>query len=656
VLLFDLAPSSLCLLSFRQFNTHAAYERTEPMERPRLERLAEAYELLWDECRLEAYLHRYPPVVSASEEREAIPDTGDENESSTDSDLSSTPSVIEETASKENGTTQGDDVEDSNSDEDWLASWTAAEMALFFPSLARRSRWFPDLIAQDLGFSKSPSQVDHLLTLLKRQSEQKKKSTQAKLEQDAYAPSISDRRSRRIARLPGAHEVSKEWIDLEETLATRLRKWQDIEDVECDAPEEVGQSEQPADIEAQQQRNEIDDEDKEKTDICIVRWDTQVTNALLFLRHSPECSPDTNAANFLYNVPLSAWSGESELELYCFSASLAVELFANKGLTRRKALSAYKSFSRVHPTPNTQLRKQNKSKTKTLAWRVLLRGVELGILAWVHLGGARADSLPEGCLPESANRKIKSTQVKQAVFDRAEKHHLVWLDTIKGDSRSKAAAEVLQAARDSATQRLIKSLQWDEALAINQSLTSMNLGNADPVVTAEGSQPPSASPMAVEKEKTTSVNYSFDDVDLSSYSYAERNKIRARFRARVARFGREAALAMPIEAQKVGRKRKGEELDSNATTAKKKARRENIQPQANVREDEGDADDEAGGDEEMEEVVASESPNRLLLASVKLPRFEQIGVSLETVILLLSQPTRDALKLFNVKAMKQIDQ
>lgn len=48
-------------------------------------------------------------------------------------------------------------------------TWTDAEKLAFFGSLARRSRWQPDLIAQDIGSGKTQSQVVQYIQALERE-------------------------------------------------------------------------------------------------------------------------------------------------------------------------------------------------------------------------------------------------------------------------------------------------------------------------------------------------------------------------------------------------------------------------------------------------------------------------------------------------------
>jgi hypothetical protein len=83
------------------------------------------------------------------------------------------------------------------------AYWTSNDKATFFASVARHSRWRPDLISEDLGGEKSTADVCSYINLLEQAS--------------AHNPT-----ERGVESQPAAHEVSMEWIAIEEELAGQI--------------------------------------------------------------------------------------------------------------------------------------------------------------------------------------------------------------------------------------------------------------------------------------------------------------------------------------------------------------------------------------------------------------------------------------------------
>lgn len=87
------------------------------------------------------------------------------------------------------------------------AVWNPAELACFFPSVSRHSRWRPDLIAKDCG--KTSAEVQWLIQLLERRTPQRRK----------HGERLS---LHRYGTAPAAFQVSEEWIAHEEKLAAEL--------------------------------------------------------------------------------------------------------------------------------------------------------------------------------------------------------------------------------------------------------------------------------------------------------------------------------------------------------------------------------------------------------------------------------------------------
>ncbi|KIJ49533.1 hypothetical protein M422DRAFT_119848, partial [Sphaerobolus stellatus SS14] len=77
------------------------------------------------------------------------------------------------------------------------AYWTASQKVTFYKSLARHSRWRPDLIAQDLGGEKTVADVCSYIELLEQSSKQHPKLGAGPM-------------------TPPAHFVSDKWVTWEE--------------------------------------------------------------------------------------------------------------------------------------------------------------------------------------------------------------------------------------------------------------------------------------------------------------------------------------------------------------------------------------------------------------------------------------------------------
>ena len=93
------------------------------------------------------------------------------------------------------------------------AYWSHAEKASFFKSLARHSRWKPDLIAEDIGGSKNVADICSYISLLEQ------------------ASGREPRKRRKRDTYPIAYDVSEEWITMENEAADELcgkdAEWQE---------------------------------------------------------------------------------------------------------------------------------------------------------------------------------------------------------------------------------------------------------------------------------------------------------------------------------------------------------------------------------------------------------------------------------------------
>ena len=91
--------------------------------------------------------------------------------------------------------------------------WSSVEKAVFFASLARHSRWNPNSIAEDIGGGKTTADVCSYIELLEQAS--------------AHNP----RKGCKRVAYPIAHEISEEWITVEnnvsEELSAKEPEWQE---------------------------------------------------------------------------------------------------------------------------------------------------------------------------------------------------------------------------------------------------------------------------------------------------------------------------------------------------------------------------------------------------------------------------------------------
>ena len=512
-------------------------------------RLAEAYETLYDECRLQTYLDHHPSEVDSNEEELDNAGQGNDEEQEEEqqqeadgaisaTDAEDSEEEVAEGSSRISPSDNGnDDLDKSEESKDLFEEgWTRSEVSTFFTSLGRRSRLFPDLISRDLKHSKSTSQVAHLLALLKQKAcsgEESSKGLTLKGTTQASSKTLGKRR--RIEKMKAAHEVSDDWLAFEEKMAGRLRVWQQAEDMEDFT------TATPA---------------RDSKDGCVT-WDEQVLNVLLFLRHHPLISPDANAANTTCDVPLSVLSSQdaAEQRIFSFAAKIVPSLL---GLKER----SYLMFAKVHPVPST--RRKNSTNTEavkedleSLAAKVLFRGAELGIIAWVEVDGfGSGEELPQA-------RLLKNSKSWPSSLPEG---RLVWLDTVINHRDSKAASVMLDHVREAAAHRILNNLRWSEARTLAEYF-----GNAgseevnDETSTTTATNPiQSPSQLLQDVERLTRAGSEYKgwvdgylaQANYSSLTYPERNRLRSRVHRRIQLFGIEKALAMPLEAQTAGRKRK----------------------------------------------------------------------------------------------------
>lgn len=574
-------------------------------------RLAEAYELLWEECQLEAYLRHHPTdedqVNADAEHSEDAHESGirseeDSNDEESDNDdegsvpivdsseLASSNACAHETRNEPIGEDQGEE------------GWTEAELSIFFTSLARRSGLFPDLISQDMDYVKSTSQIAQLLSRFK--SESRRQDLQKSMNDEKSQATRVSRKIRAIKMMRGAHEVSDEWLAFEEQMAAKLSAWQVTEDAETDQAGHLG----PEDGVGETSKEPANDDGQAD----VVDWDTQVLNTLLYLRHHPATSPDLNEANCFLSEGPSSMQEEPKSQLFYFHASIVPSLFNSKDQS-----TSYRSFARCHPVPSIKSRNLERTKQQqqhfqqAMTTEILYRGVELGILARIGLSQSDDES-----------------EARAKILDRGGVGgNLIWLDTIPHQARRADAARQLRVAREAAAQRLMNTLRWKEARAVGILLRSEDRKDEQSI---------GRKSRAFSMDEKEQIQAYISQCEKPPSSYAERNRLISRIKGRIKRYGIQAALEMPLEAQAVGRKRKSDEEDSSASSKKVRMDEDSVSQGISAE----------GEDEHFDEVPLKRD----------LIRFRQAGVTITMIQALLSQPARTGLDLFDVSSLLHIIQ
>lgn len=438
----------------------------------------EAYEALLEQAELEAYFRHHLAPSSAckagsaednadedtdvdrlseaergsEDDKDGGSDTDDDDDELSDQDWDQedeeeeggrkeTRTRASQQASSEESEDLGEDDEDGSSDGKHAGShsysrqsepletqhgWSDTELDLFFTSLARHSRLRPDLIAADLSDHKTPSQVAHLI----HRFEQEKGAAESR-------ETLSKRKRRPQKRTcPAAFEMSSSWIAYEERIATHLRVWQDAQDAEA------------FDLGLDPARSNTD-------------WDSQVCTILLFLRHTPVLNPDMHEPNVCLLLP-----SKVKLDVFAFSAEQAIEVLVGKrkAITNRSSLNI---FAIDHPVPRLAMR-HGDSVYDLLAWRVLYRSIELGLLACIEIkAGARTQTA------ELVSAQGMESTERMSVFHRNPGQMLVWREVLPSNTTQDQSNNDIQAAtrigatRSEATQRLVNTMKLRELKGVS---------------------------------------------------------------------------------------------------------------------------------------------------------------------------------------------
>lgn len=418
------------------------------------------------------------------------------------------------------------------------SSWSSIELDYFFKALARHSRHRPDLIAEDMNDTKSTSQIVHLISTLE--------SAASKNVVEGFGigiegkASLQSRKARRIATMDQAVEMSDAWVGFETKVATVL--W---EDEHKELPEAVDHI----------------DENISST----VSWDDQVCYALLFLR-SNIVNPDFKCTSLFHLNNLS----ERKINVRVFRSLFGVELLNESkkrtGQGRNVQFHSYEAFSRDHPVPYRKARRGT-AKDELIPWRILYRGVELGILKWIREEGEGSASFDN----HHASPDHFPSESRLAEFEKRDgwlcfTEQFIKIDRTHFPSRLYeeilVASAMINAVRDKAKNHLLNSLEPKELEELNTELQNfLDFSKVEPSKAANLHR----SRHGEEVDMVHNTNAEDNDIrtaplykgfDLSHLSTLERRRARSRINRRIQTHGLEAARSMPLEASHRGKKRK----------------------------------------------------------------------------------------------------
>lgn len=345
------------------------------------ENVIQAYETILEQSKLEAYFRHHLAPNSTEEEGESS-ETGSSN------------------------------TEDEGEDPNELAdgtSWSNIELNLFFISLERRSRLRCDLIAEDMGGCKSISQIAHLIYLFEQQ----------KHEQKAERNGL-----RRIENTPIAIEVSKEWSEVEQAIASHLQAWE----------------------ETKLQKFNITAESE-----CD--WDTQVLHSILFLRHSYHLDPKKNAPNLIIE---QSSSSTEENKIFSFATSDVVEMLHDTRLAKKIDSLAFRTFAKDHCVPIIDSLNSDQK-----AWEIILRSIQLGF--FVPINARRGKKKTHGQFRASLDKQIDVVSgLTLESLQESPEQRLIWWDSLPNNDNFETLTRRLDDTRESALHQLLRSLRKRE--------------------------------------------------------------------------------------------------------------------------------------------------------------------------------------------------
>lgn len=352
------------------------------------------YESILEQSKLEAYLRYHLAPTKDKEEEEG------------------------ESREANSGNAEAE-AEDAIESEDG-ASWSANELDLFFISLERHGRVRCDLIAEDLGGCKSISQIAHLIHLFEQEKDNQEKH-KAKMNF-----------IRRMKDTPIAIEVSKEWEQIEETIASKLQHWEEIKH------QKLGDGKSAPNVDCD--------------------WDMQVMYSILFLRHSSHLDPLQNAANLVVEQASSSLTEESSI--FSFTISDVVDILHDSRLANKLDTRAFWSFAKDHCVPNIESDK--------IAWQIILRSIQLEYLVPINATGEKmkVHDQDRASLDEESDFVSEMTV---ELIQESPKQRLVWWDSLSNTKDVEALTKRLDDTRELALHQLLRSLkrrEWRQVMAM----------------------------------------------------------------------------------------------------------------------------------------------------------------------------------------------
>lgn len=427
--------------------------------------------------------------------------------------------------------------------------WTEAEQSAFFPSLARHSRLRPDLISDDLDGTKTAVQVSHYISLLKAASHRL-------IQSDQYRQSGA----RRIRALPSAKEVPAHWTALEEEAARQLTVQESLIR-QSPVPEKVIQD--SVQISGSSHGGPVP-------------WDSQVLNALLFLRQqaSKAGQPGISA-----HIELKQ-RGTLASSVSVFRLEDLLYKMVSRTRTAKKAKgegnAAWLRYSQTHPVPplpkpkrlggaqrskilpsgNKEADGRNKERAAAeeaeeiesahggAAYRLILRAIELGFLLRATPVANSTKKKNDNSMPRfyvhlarvgtgtrhKRHRDVHSDTPAPLPRKLLRETQLVWADKLPVDLLEEMGArELVQWARTAK-----EKLQEGTEAALDRILSSVSIEEGHWIASLLQSDSSGSIPLDRPNNNTGSTT----SVDpLVSLTSKERNRVRMRIKRYEAEYG-----------------------------------------------------------------------------------------------------------------------
>lgn len=336
--------------------------------------------------------------------------------------------------------------------------WSTEDVTLFFKALARRSRWRPDLISEDLDGRKTAVQVAAYIDQLEHAAK--------------FAPSTGG-----VETHPAAREVSDEWITHEEKFALELQSKQADK-----GKRRAGDQNHSSDLSS----------------------DQKVCNAVLFLQSQCEKSESSRSRQVSTTKDATDTVSLPAFTFAELSSMMQLSTAATKS-DRGHPRQSYKVFDSDHPLPplhpprSTGRPKKIKRRRKAKddedphdeptvpvvgAHRVLLRAVELGLLVPIQkkelsTGDDNAERPHvfkcNGRIMRGRNR-LKSTQEQPLPLDFLDEIEIVFVGDLakrnlvdpKKQNTLQSGLSLFKKTSDDALKRVLSSVTEKELIWLSE--------------------------------------------------------------------------------------------------------------------------------------------------------------------------------------------